>query len=88
MIETWQLSKEHQAKASASPTAKASASPGEWTSPVPLDDNLTNVKLVLLHEQIAQIYRWWADEAPGVTPQETGHLADLWAHVDQLEESQ
>lgn len=32
--------------------------------------------------EIASIYRWFAEEAPGVVVQEEGHLAQLWAFVD------
>jgi hypothetical protein len=32
--------------------------------------------------EIAAIYRWFAQEAPGVTVREEGHLANLWAVAD------
>lgn len=32
--------------------------------------------------EIHGIYRWFAEEAPGVVVQEEGHLAQLWAVVD------
>ena len=51
-------------------------------------DAVEKHKLVYLHEQIAHIYRWWANEAPGVTPREDGHLANLWAEVDKLSEDE
>ena len=35
-----------------------------------------------IENDIAGIYRWWAQSAPGVTPLEAGHLADLWALAD------
>lgn len=34
--------------------------------------------------EIKSIYTWYAEQAPGVTPQEQGPLADLWALADQL----
>ena len=53
-----------------------------------LYDAVKKHKLAQLHEQIAHIYRWWANEAPGVTPREDGHLANLWAEVDKLSEDE
>lgn len=35
-------------------------------------------------QEINAIYKWWAIQAPGVTPQETGHLAALWSEFDRL----
>lgn len=32
--------------------------------------------------EISGIYKWFAKEAPGVTVQEEGHLAQLWALAD------
>lgn len=40
------------------------------------------------HEQISAIYKWFAQQAPGVTPQETGELRSLWAIADQLHEEE
>lgn len=34
--------------------------------------------------EINAIYKWWANQAPGVTPREEGHLARLWAEFDRL----
>ena len=44
-----------------------------------------NEMLNELHEEVAAIYRWFAKEAPGVHVREEGHLAQLWALIDQLE---
>ena len=45
-----------------------------------------NEMLNELHEEVAAIYRWFAKEAgPGVRVREEGHLARLWALIDQLE---
>ena len=45
-----------------------------------------NEMLNELHEEVAAIYRWFAKEAPGVQVREEGHLASLWALIDQLED--
>ena len=39
-----------------------------------------------LDKEIERIYRWWAVEAPGVTPREHGYLGQLWAARDQYDE--
>lgn len=35
-------------------------------------------------DTIEEYYRWFAVEAPGVTPKETGVLGNLWRHADNL----
>ena len=37
-----------------------------------------------IHGTIAEIYRWWAEHSPGVTPKEEGPLKLLWAEHDRL----
>lgn len=37
-----------------------------------------------VEKEIQGIYHFYADNAPGVTPVETGHLAELWALAVQL----
>ena len=39
-----------------------------------------------LDKEIERVYRWWANEAPGVTPREYGYLGQLWAARDQYGE--
>ena len=39
-----------------------------------------------LDKEIERVYRWWAVEAPGVTPREYGYLGQLWAARDQYDE--
>ena len=39
-----------------------------------------------LDKEIERVYRWWANEAPGVTPREHGYLGQLWAARDQYGE--
>ena len=39
-----------------------------------------------LDKEIERVYRWWAVEAPGVTPREHGYLGQLWAARDQYDE--
>jgi len=34
--------------------------------------------------EIAAYYRWFARQAPGVTPKEVGRLAQLWRIADGL----
>lgn len=41
-----------------------------------------------VENEIAGIYHWYAKEAPGVTPIETGHLANLWALADRIYEEE
>ena len=41
-----------------------------------------------VEREIAGHYRWFAKEAPGVTPMETGALAQLWAVFDRKVEEQ
>lgn len=41
-----------------------------------------------VHEEIAEVYRWFAREAPGVTPREEGVLGALWALADALHEEE
>lgn len=36
-----------------------------------------------IEAEIQSIYHWFTTEAPGVTPQEEGHLATLWALADR-----
>lgn len=40
------------------------------------------MKLEEAENEISSIYRWFAQEAPGVAVREEGHLAQLWAFVD------
>lgn len=40
------------------------------------------MSLTQVENEIHSIYRWFAQEAPGVTVQEEGHLAQLWALAD------
>lgn len=37
-----------------------------------------------VENEIAGIYRWFSQEAPGVSVREEGHLAQLWAVADRL----
>lgn len=37
-----------------------------------------------VEQSIYETYQWFAREAPGVTPVETGTLGDLWALFDAL----
>lgn len=37
-----------------------------------------------VHSELQSIYYWWAIQQPGVTPQEVGHLGDLWSLADRL----
>lgn len=39
-----------------------------------------------IHEEIRDIYEWWAETAPGVTPREEGRLGALWHLADLLHE--
>lgn len=41
-----------------------------------------------IHEEIAEIYHWWARNAPGVTPLEDGRLGALWALHDLMIEEE
>ncbi len=41
-----------------------------------------------VHEDIRTIYRWWAEQAPGVTPVEENELGALWALADRLHEEE
>lgn len=36
-----------------------------------------------IEAEISAIYRFWHENAPGVTPQEVGTLAQLWALCDR-----
>lgn len=86
MIETWKASKETQAKLREAADAVAAGDIVHVSRRT--RDAVKKHKLTQLHEQIAHIYRWWANEAPGVTPREDGHLANLWAEVDKLSEDE
>lgn len=41
-----------------------------------------------VHDEIQSIYLWWAIQSPGTTPQEFGHLGDLWSLADRLHEEE
>lgn len=41
-----------------------------------------------VHDEIANIYKFFAVAAPGVTPQEEGTLGSLWALADHLHEEE
>jgi hypothetical protein len=43
-------------------------------------------ELEVLHSQVAAMYRWWSEVAPGVTPAESGVLGELWVLIDRWEE--
>lgn len=45
-------------------------------------NNITEIE-----NEISAIYKWYAKEAPGVTVQEVGRLANLWALADWHYES-
>lgn len=47
---------------------------------------MTPYNLDSVHEDIRTIYRWWAEQAPDVHPQEEGTLAALWSVADRLVE--
>ena len=36
-----------------------------------------------IEAEISAIYRFWSEQAPGVTPQEVGTLAQLWSLADR-----
>jgi len=36
-----------------------------------------------IESQIQNYYRFWAEQAPGVTPREEGRLAALWLAADR-----
>lgn len=42
------------------------------------------MNIVEVEREIAAVYRWFAERAPGVRVQEAGRLADLWALFDRL----
>lgn len=37
-----------------------------------------------VEQEIKSVYVWWSRNAPGVTPQEEGVLADLWSLADTM----
>lgn len=41
-----------------------------------------------VHADIHTIYRWWAEQAPGVTPVEENELGALWALADRMHEEE
>lgn len=41
-----------------------------------------------IHEEIAEIYHWFAQASPGVRPQETGRLGALWSLHDLMVEEE
>lgn len=49
---------------------------------------MTPYNLDTVHDEIRGMYLWWSEQAPGVTPLEEGHLADLWAIADRLHEEE
>lgn len=41
-------------------------------------------RIAELEQGIATVYRWFAENAPGVTPKEEGHLGMMWEEADAL----
>lgn len=41
------------------------------------------VDLNRIEQDIRDIYRWWAEQSPGVTPREEGVLGSLWKQADE-----
>lgn len=47
---------------------------------------MTEMTWVETMAEIEARYRWFAEQAPGVTPKEVGTLGNLWRHADSLAE--
>lgn len=52
------------------------------------DRDETALTLAAAEREVRDIYLWWHEQAPGVTPREEGLLADLWRFVSHQYEIQ